>query len=89
MDVVWKVVVVILNRYITDSITYHEFLHGLQAGCGTGTATLEAKLLQQLVAMREEVLYILFMNLHKAYDALNRYRCLKILEEYDVVTQVC
>ena len=52
MEVMWKVVAVILNRRRTSTITFHDVLHGLQAGCGTRTATLEAKLLQQLAAMR-------------------------------------
>ena len=76
MEVMWKVVAVILNRRLTSSITFHDVLHGFRAGCGTGTATLEAKLLQQLAAMREEVLYVIFLNLTKAYDALDRSRCL-------------
>ena len=45
-----------LNFRITASITYKNFLHGFWEGCGTGNATLESKLLQQLVALREEVL---------------------------------
>ena len=52
VGVVWKVVGVILNCCLAASITYHDFLHGLQAGRGTGNATLEAKLLQQLEALR-------------------------------------
>ena len=50
-----------------------------------GTATLEAKLLQHLEALREEVLYMTFLDLHKEYDALDRTRCLEILEGYGVV----
>ena len=76
MEVIWKVVAEILHRRLTTSITYHDFLHGFRAGRGTGTATLEANLLQQLVAMIEEVLYVVFLDLHKAYDALDRSRCL-------------
>ena len=53
-------------------------------GCSTGTATLKALLLQQLAAMREEVLYVIFLNLTKAYDALDRSRSLEILKEYGV-----
>ena len=49
-----------------------------------GTATLEANLLQQLAAMREEFLYMIFLDLTKAYDALDRSRCLDILEGYGV-----
>ena len=37
--------------------------------------------------MREEVLYAIFLDLHKAYDALDRSRCLEILEGYGVVPQ--
>ena len=44
-----------------------------------GTASLEAKLLQKLAAMREEVVYAIFMELHKAYYALDKDICLEIL----------
>ena len=84
MELMWKVVAVILNRCFTYSITFHDVLHGFRAGRGTGTATLEAKLLQQLASMREEVLYVIFLDLTKAYDAFDRSRCLDILEGYGV-----
>ena len=32
------------------------------------------------MALRLEVLYVIFLDLHKAYDALDRSRCLEILE---------
>ena len=74
----------ILNCRFTSSITYHDALRGFRAGSGTGTATLEAKLLQQFAALREEVLYVIFLDLIKGYDALDRSRCLEILEGYGV-----
>ena len=37
----------------------------------------------------EEVLYVIFLYLHKAYDALDRSRCLEILEGYGVVPRAC
>ena len=53
-------------------------------GCDTGTASPESKLTQQLASMREEVLCAIFLDLKKAYDALDRYRCLEIFEGYGV-----
>ena len=84
VEVMWKVVAAILNRRFTSSITYHDALHGFRADRGTGTATLEANLLQQLAAMRKEVLYVIFLDLTKSYDALDISRCLEILEGYGV-----
>ena len=52
VEVVWKVVTVILNFCLATSIDFQVFLHGFWAGRGTGTTYLEAKLLQQLMAMR-------------------------------------
>ena len=40
--------------------------------------------MQQLAAMREEVLYVIFLDLTKVYNALDRSRCLGILEGYGV-----
>ena len=79
VEVTWKVVAAILHCRLTTAITYQDALHGFRAGRGSGTATLEAKLLQQLAAMREEVLYVIFLDLTKAYDSLDRSRSLEIL----------
>ena len=77
-----------IHLRLTTAITYHDALHGFREGRGTGTATLEAKLLQQLAAMREEVLYVIFLYLNKAYDALDRSRSLEILKGYGVGQRV-
>ena len=84
VEVMWKVVTAIINRRFTASITYYNAFHGFRAGRGTVTATLEAKLLQQLAALREEVLYEIFLDLTNAYDTLDRSRCLEILEGFMV-----
>ena len=80
VELMWKVVAENLNCRLTSSITFHDFLHGFWASRGTDTATLEAKLLQQLEALREEFLYMIFLDLKKAYDAFYRSRCLNVLE---------
>ena len=76
---------VIFNLRFIASITFHNALHGFQEGRRTGTTYLETKLLQQLAAMRDKVLYIIFLDLHKAYESLDRERLLEILDGYGVV----
>ena len=76
---------VIIDHRFTVAIAYREFLHRFRAGRGTGTATLEIKLLQQVAAFREEFLLAIFLDLHKSYDALDRSRFLGILEGYGKV----
>ena len=56
VEVMWKVVVAIINIRLKASIAFHDFLRRFRVGRGTGTATLEAKLLQKLATLREEVL---------------------------------
>ena len=65
VEMLWKAVAVILDRLFTNSITYHDSLHGFRAGRGTRTATLEVKLLQHVLAMREAVLHTIFLYLQK------------------------
>ena len=57
---------------------------GFHAGRGMGTTTLEAKLLQQFITMRYTVLHAIFLDLRKAYNAMDRYRCLDVLVGYRV-----
>ena len=67
---------VILIQRLIMVIQLHDTLHGFHTGRGTGTVSLIVKLLQHLMAMREEVLYKIFLDLHKAYGALDCSRCL-------------
>ena len=56
VEVLWKLVVGIIIFWHTASISYPGLLYTFRAGCGIGTASVEVKLLQKLVAIREDVL---------------------------------
>ena len=60
----------------------HYALHGFQAGRGTGTTALEPKLLQHLTAMREVVLFEVFLDIQKAYNVLDWEWSLELLAAY-------
>ena len=76
VEFLWNTVMAILIQRLMTVIQFHDTLHDFHTGRGIGTASLEAKLLQHPMAMREEVLYEIFLDLHKAYGALDCSRCL-------------
>ena len=84
VDVPWKAISGIINDPLPSSIQFHDALHGFRAGRGTGTATLEAKLLQKLTSTRETFLHAILLEIHKDYDDLERDRSLDIQEGYGV-----
>eukprot|EP00978_Attheya_sp_CCMP212_P016906 scaffold44614_cov73-Attheya_sp.AAC.3 len=81
VEVVWKLIAIIIKAWLNVSINFHDTLvHGFQAGRGTGTATIEAKLCQQMATMQQVPLFQIYLDLRKAYDALDWERCLEIVE---------
>ena len=82
VEVLWKAVASLLNRRIMAEIMYRDVLNRFWSGQGTETASLESNLLQQLMVKREAVLFEVFLDLQKAYDALDQDRCLELLGAY-------
>jgi hypothetical protein len=81
LEPLWKVVERIMDQQL-NVLLLHEALHGCRSGRGIGTAILEAKLAQQLAHLEQEPFYGVFLDLKKAFDAMDRERCLLILEGY-------
>jgi hypothetical protein len=79
LEPIWKVIKRIINRRM-DSIQLHDSLHSCPHQCGTGTATIKAKLVQQLSYLEMQPFYGVFLDLGKAFDAMDREQCLMILE---------
>ena len=53
LEPLWKVVEVLMDKRFL-AIKFHYCLHGFLAGRGTGTATMEVKLAQQLAYREQE-----------------------------------
>ena len=84
VELLWKSFTSLLNRQLASSIKFHDALHRFRAVQGAGTATLKAKLLQQIMAIREALLFKVLLDLHNSYDALYKDRCLEIFAAYGV-----
>ncbi len=79
----WKVIEKVMVAQLSV-IELHDCLHGRLLRRGTGTAIMEVKLQQQLVWVDQQPLYQIYLDLRKAYDALDWERCLEILAGYGV-----
>jgi len=84
LEVLYKLCTTIIHLRFQDAISFHDGIHGFRHRRGTNTAIFEAKLLMQLHVRLGRPLFQIFIDLTKAYDALDRDRTLAILEGYGV-----
>ena len=73
-----------MNNRLRSSVTLTYVLHVFIQGVGTGTATLEAKLSQQLVGMCHDPLFQVFLHVFNSYYSLYRGRRMGILRGYGI-----
>jgi hypothetical protein len=71
LDPFWKVVEKIIVAWLA-LIQFHDSLHGRLSKRGTRTARIKAKLHQGLAWRDQCALYQIFIDLKKAYNALDR-----------------
>ena len=71
VDILWKLCSVVVNCWMKMSAVLNDALHGFIEGRGTGTATLERNLDQQLAGLLHEPLFQVFLYFWKAYDSLD------------------
>ena len=77
-----------MNNGLWSSIILHDYLHGLRNGRGVGTETLEENLAQDIAGLCHAPLLQVFMDVRKAYDSLERGRCMEILKGYGLRTNL-
>ena len=71
IEIVWKLLEAIFDTLVKKAVHFHDILHGFRAKRGTGTAILEVKLAQGLASIEQVPLFLIFLDLHKAYDTVD------------------
>ena len=89
LEIMYKVVSSIVNSRLLAAVKFDDSLHGNRPKRGTGTAIMEAKLLAQVRCRIDEPLFMVFVDLKKAYYSLDRERAMLILEGYGVGANIC
>jgi hypothetical protein len=70
LEPIWKVLKKVMDLRL-EAIVLHNSLHGCLAFQGTGTGMIEAKLAQQLAHLEQTPFFGSFINLQKAFDAMD------------------
>ena len=79
VDTIWKFCTSIVNSRTQSSIVLHDVLHSFQHERGSVTEIMEAKIEQQLTGIVHEPLFRVSIYVKKAYNSLDRGRCIEIL----------
>ena len=68
LDLVWKLIISIINHRIVEKIEFHKSFHGFRENQGTGKAILEDNIMVSLEEKGNRTLYQAYIELSKVYD---------------------
>ena len=88
VEVIWKAVLGLVNCCIGGAVYFHDTLHGFRSCRGKGNVSIEVKLIHHLTTMREEVPYMILLDLRKSYYVLYQERCMEILVRYGIIPRM-
>ena len=89
LEALWKVVEALIGTRFRAILQMHKVLYGFRAGRGTRTAIMELKLDQELSRIYQDPLFLVFLELRKAYNTVDQDRLLITLEGYGAWPRMC
>jgi Reverse transcriptase (RNA-dependent DNA polymerase) len=86
LEVLYKLITRIISDRINNNVTFHDAIHGFRRFRGTNTAISELKLVMRSTKLNAKYKprFIIFLDLEKAYDTLDRNRTIEILRAYGI-----
>ena len=82
LETLYKVVETLVDTHLCASLQLHDVLHRFKDRRGTGTAIIELNLAQDLISVYRDPLFLVFLDLSKAYDTIGRDRLIQTLKGY-------
>ena len=88
LEIKWKVVESVIDTRIKTVLKFHDVLHGIYTGRGSGTPILELKLAQELASVDQHPLFLVLLDLRKAYNRQDPGMMLQTLSGYRAVPKL-
>ena len=83
-ETLWKVAEALIDTRLRTSLQLHGVLHRFRTRRGTGTAIMELKFAHDISSIDWDPLFLVFLDLRKAYDTVHRDQLLITMEGYGV-----
>ena len=81
-ETLWKMIKALIDTRLRPSLQFHYILHGFRSRREARTDIIELKLTQDLAIVHQDPLFLVFFDLQKAYDTVNRDFMIYTLEGY-------
>jgi Reverse transcriptase (RNA-dependent DNA polymerase) len=84
LETFYKLLFMIIHIWLNLTIQLHDSIHGLRTQWGTRTAIMHVKLMMKQVQQDSNPMYMVFLDLKKAYNTINCNQMLELLQQYGV-----
>ena len=82
IEALCKVLEAIIDTRIKTVVVLHDALYVFFTRRGTGAAMMEIKIAQDIASINQDSLFLVFLDICKAYETLERRQLIQALEGY-------
>ena len=79
----------LIDTRLRASLQIHDVLHGFRSRRGTRKAIMELNIAQEITRIDQDPLFLVFLDLRKAYDTVDRDLLIITLEGYVAGPRIC